>query len=214
MAEQDGKILVTGGTGFVGSHLVDRLVEQGCRVRCLVRATSNLKYLKQPGVEFAYGGLEGDTDWDAAFRDVNTVYHVAGLTFARRAKDYFTVNHKGTEYILGAALKRREQLKRFVHVSSLAAIGPARDGEAVTETTPPRPITPYGRSKLAGEEALRMMRDLVDYTIVRPPAVYGPRDYAIFEFFKAVKRGMSPVIGSHDMKFSIVHVRDLVEGII
>ncbi|HYM00041.1 MAG TPA: NAD-dependent epimerase/dehydratase family protein, partial [Blastocatellia bacterium] len=211
--EKNGVILVTGGTGFVGSHLVDSLTGKGYRVRCLVRKSSNLKYLKQPGVEFAYGGLDADTDWDTAFKDVDTVYHVAGLTFARRASDYFTVNHKGTENILGAALRRRERLRRFVHISSLAAIGPAVDGEAVTETTPPRPITPYGRSKLAGEEALRMVRDLIDYTIVRPPAVYGPRDYAIFEFFKAVKRGTSAVIGPDDMKFSIVHVRDLVNGI-
>jgi nucleoside-diphosphate-sugar epimerase len=210
----DGKVFVTGATGFVGSHLVDRLLERGRTVRCLVRPKSNLKYLKHPRIELAYGGLDDSTDWDRALESVESVYHVAGVTFARRPKDYFAVNHKGTEAILAAAVRRRGQIKRFVHISSLAAVGPGRDGKPVDEETDPAPITPYGRSKLMGEEAVRAVADLLPATIVRPPAVYGPRDYAIFELIKSIARGLSPMIGRSDKLVSLVHARDLADGII
>jgi nucleoside-diphosphate-sugar epimerase len=209
-----GKVLVTGGTGFVGSHLVDHLIERGHTVRCLVRRTSNLRYLKHPGLEFSYGGLDYSTDWDAVMADVDTVYHVAGLTFARRSRDYFAVNHRGTEAILAAAVKHRNQIRKFIHISSLAAVGPGRDGRPVEEDVPPAPITPYGRSKLLAEEAVWAASDLVPVTVVRPPAVYGPRDYALLELFKGIARGISPSIGRYDKQVSLVHVHDLARGII
>jgi nucleoside-diphosphate-sugar epimerase len=209
-----GKVLVTGASGFVGGHLVDRLVDQGRGVRCLVRRSSKLKYVTHPGIEFVYGGLDDSTDWDSALDGVDTIYHVAGLTFARRSQDYFTVNHKGTEAILSEAVKRRDAIRRFVLISSLAAVGPGRGGRPVNEQTEPRPITPYGRSKLMAEEAVKAVGDLLPVTIVRPPAVYGPRDYAIFEMFKSAARGLLPKIGRGDMLVSLVHARDLADGII
>lgn len=209
-----GKTLVTGATGFIGSHLVDALLERGEVVRCLVRRTSNLRYLTNPGIELVYGALDDTTNWSEVLQDVDTVYHVAGLTFAKRRRDYFTVNHKGTEAILAAAIQHRDRISRFVHVSSLAAVGPGRNGRPVSEDSEPAPITPYGRSKLLAEDAVQAVGSILPSTIVRPPAVYGPRDYAIYEFFKQVSRGRSPAIGRSDKSLSLVHVRDLVEGII
>lgn len=213
-SRRETRVLVTGGSGFVGSHLVDTLIERGDSVRCLVRQSSKLRYLDHHDVELAYGALDSSTDWDAALNGVDTIYHVAGTTFARRPQDYFTVNHQGTETILSEALKRRDQIRRFVYISSLAAVGPGREGRPVDEDVTPVPITPYGRSKLAAEEAAHAVSDLLPITIVRPPAVYGPRDYGIYEFFKAVKGGMFPMIGRRDKRVSLVHVRDLVEGIV
>jgi nucleoside-diphosphate-sugar epimerase len=212
--DEQGKVLVTGATGFVGSHLVDRLIERGRVVRCLVRPTSNLRYLKHPQIEFVHGGLDQTTDWKRALSDVDTIYHVAGLTFARRRQDYFTVNHQGTEAILAAALGHREQIKKFVHISSLAAVGPSPGGRPVDERTLPAPITAYGRSKLMSEEAVAAVSTLIPTTIVRPPAVYGPRDYALYELFKSIARGVSPTIGRSDKLISLVHARDLADGII
>jgi nucleoside-diphosphate-sugar epimerase len=179
-----------------------------------VRETSNLRYLKHPQIELVYGGLDAATDWEQALADVETIYHVAGLTFARRREDYFRVNHRGTEQVLAEAIKRRAQLKKFVLISSLAAAGPGRNGIPIDEDVTPDPITAYGRSKLMGEEAVRTTGGLVDWTIVRPPAVYGPRDYALYELFKSIARGVAPTIGRNDKMVSLVHARDLADGII
>lgn len=211
--KDSGKVLVTGGTGFVGSHLVDQLIERGYTVRCLARHSSNLQYLNHPEVEIVHGDL-AITDWDSALEDVDTIYHVAGLTHARRKRDYFAVNHRGTEAILAAALKWRKQIRRFIYISSLAATGPGANGQPVDEDTQPAPINDYGRSKLMGEEAARAVADLLTVTIVRPPAVYGPRDRALLEFFRSVSRGIAPTIGNYEKHVSLVHARDLAEGII
>ena len=209
-----GTILVTGGTGFVGSHLIEKLLERNRNVRCLVRHSSNLRYVPQDRVELIFGGLDEETDWDAALDGVDTIYHVAGLTFARRKQDYFYANHKTTETIIAAALPKRRSIRKFVLISSLAAVGPCPDSQPFTEEVNPAPISTYGKSKLLAEESARAVSDLLPITIVRPPAIYGPRDYAILEIFKLAARGILPLIGRQDKLLSLVHVRDLAEGIV
>ena len=123
------------------------------------------------------------------------------------------VNHNGTEAILAEAIKRRDQIERFVYISSLAAVGPDPHGQPVDEDTcPRRSLLTDAASSLPRKQCVQSRS--VPVTIVRPPAVYGPRDYGIFEFFKAVKGGMFPMIGRRDKRVSLVHARDLADGII
>ncbi|RME62464.1 MAG: NAD-dependent epimerase/dehydratase family protein, partial [Nitrospirae bacterium] len=144
--------------------------------------------------------------------DVDIIFHVAGLTKASKDEDFFIVNTEGTKNILKAAIKNCKNLKRFVLISSLSACGPSFDGKPVTEETAPHPVSAYGKSKLMAEEIVLKEKDKVPVTIVRPPAVYGPRDRDFFFFFKLINMGIYPYWGKS--YYSIVYVDDLVEGII
>ena len=167
-------VLVTGATGFVGSHLVDELIDRGKSVRCLVRKSSNLKYVKNPRIEIVYGGLDNSTDWDEALADVGLIYHVAGTTFARRASDYFTVNHRGTEALVAAVLSVATRSNdSCTSVRSRRSVRPGTVSNGRRNTSP-APITPYGEQAM-GEEAVRVV-SIFCRPIVRPPAVYGPRE--------------------------------------
>jgi nucleoside-diphosphate-sugar epimerase len=189
--------LVTGATGFVGSHLVDLLLERGWRVAALVRATSNLRWLEGKPVERVDPATSPLPDCDVLF-------HVAGTIRADTYAEYLAGNRDLAVRVFEAARTRR-----FVHVSSLAAAGP---GEVVDETTPCRPLSLYGRSKLAGEEEIWKRRERIPVTVIRPPVVYGPRDFGLYDLYVTVSKGLRPEIGG-PKRISIVHVRDLVEGI-
>ena len=208
-------ILVTGGTGFIGSHLVDRLVSEGRPVRCLVRRSSAAGSLP-PAIELAHGDLESGAGLVEALRGVDTVIHLAGVTKARTAAEYYRGNAVATVNLLGAAslLGAPDSIGKFVHVSSLAAAGPSAADRPLTEADEPNPISHYGRSKLAGEGAVRNSPLCAKAVIVRPPVVYGPRDRDVYQVFRTVARGWMPRIGTAPRQFSHVYVGDLVDGLI
>jgi len=167
-------ILVTGATGFIGSHLAEALLARGENVRALVRPTSSRRFL--PRLDVICADLLTGAGIDEALVEVRTVFHLAGATKALHARDFYTANVKATE-----TLARRVAGKgiRLVHVSSLAAAGPSCPGAPIDEQAQPHPVTHYGKSKLEGE---RIVRSLVpDAVIVRPPVVYGPRDTDVFQ---------------------------------
>ena len=213
------KAYVTGGTGFIGSHLVEQLVDQGYHVTCLIRKTSNLRWLnhlltaKSPQVELVMGDLHDSDVLAQHVRDADLVFHLAGLTKAPDAATYDRVNAGGTERLIEACLGARTNLDRFVYCSSLAAVGPSCDATPNTEDVTPQPLTDYGSSKLKGEMVVRECADRLPITIIRPPAVYGPRDTDIFLFFQMINRGVMPILGDADKLLSLVHVKDLVAGI-
>jgi len=203
-------ILVTGGTGFIGAHLVERLVAQGRRVRCLVRRTSSTRDLPLAAIELATGDLDSGAGLAEALGGVDTVIHLAGITKARTPADY----HRGNTTATSNLLRDAGDVRRFVHVSSLAAAGPSAIGQPLTEEDEPRPVSHYGRSKLAGEQAVRQSPVSSTAVIVRPPVVYGPRDKDVFQVIRALARGWMLQIGGVKRYFSLVYVEDLVEGLI
>jgi len=201
------RTLVTGGTGFVGSHLLDSLLRRGHTVRALVRSPAKAAALGLEGVEWVRGDLDDRAALREATRDVEVVYHVAGLVAARTEAEFLEVNAEGTRRLVEAAAGA----PHFVLVSSLAAAGPTVPGQPLAGGETPRPVPQYGRSKLAAEEVLR--GSPIPWTIVRPPAVYGPRDREMFRVFRSVLLGVAPVFGAGDQELSLVYGPDLAEAV-
>jgi nucleoside-diphosphate-sugar epimerase len=206
---------VTGGTGFVGSHLVEALLERGyAEVRCLVR--SDPRWLEKLDVRRIRGSLDDELVLERALRGVDFVYHVAGLTRATGLEPLVRSNVLGTLKLMRAVERANPGVRKVLVTSSLAAVGTA-ETRVADETTPMRPISLYGESKAQMERALEKENwfERIPTVIVRPPAVYGPRESDILTFFKSVSRGFCPVVGSGTRpEISLVHVSDLVSGMI
>lgn len=207
-------ILVTGGTGFIGSHVVDLLLARKFSVRCLVRKSSNVQWLESLPAVLVYGDFNNPESLKDAVKDADIIIHVAGVVAAKNREGFYRGNLTATVNLLNAVLKYNAGIKRFLHVSSLTAVGPGKNGKPVDEKTPAHPITTYGESKLAAEKAVISYTDKIPVTIVRPPAVYGPRDTATLSFFQSVSKGLVPLVGFSPKKVSLVHAHDLARGIV
>jgi len=208
------KTLVTGATGFIGSHLVERLVAEGREVRCFVRPSSDIRWLQTLPVEITVGDFFNPESLRQALRDVQFVHHVAGVTKAQRKREYWLGNSEVTRRLLRATLEFASSIDRFVHISTQAAVGPSFNGTPINELTPPHPIDVYGKSKKAAEDACHEFSDKLPITIIRPGAVYGPRDHDTFAFFRWIHRGILPIVGSEQKRVALIYARDLVEGIL
>lgn len=202
-------VLVTGGTGFIGTHLIERLLELRAEVFALVRDPSRASFAKEASVHLLKGDL---FDIPALPSNLDGVYHLAGLTKSLKAENYYTVNQRGTASLFDA-LARRLQFPKVVILSSLAACGPSDGSTGRRESDPPAPVTAYGESKLRGEEEALARRDRFPVTILRVGAVYGPRDTDFLYFFKFLKRGLMPVIGNEQRLISLCYVKDLVRAL-
>ena len=206
-----GHWFVTGGTGFIGHRLVTRLVLEGHEVTVLVRRRGGLR--TPAPIHRVRGDLESFPELRPHLESCEGVLHIAGLVKARRRADYHRVNARGTNAVV-AALAELKRPIRLVYLSSLAAVGPAPPGGSVDESTPPRPVSEYGRSKLAGEAFVTAAPDNVRWTILRPPAVYGPGDRALLPYFKLARRGWRVFFGDPDRRFSLIYVDDLVTSVL
>ena len=201
-------ILVTGGTGFIGTHLLEMLAAQGESVRALIRRTQVPRSLPA-GVETVYGDLASGDGLAEALGGADVVIHLAGVTKALRPEDYYRGNVHATDQLVRAMAGRG---LRLVHVSSLAAVGPTKPGAPLTEDAEPHPFTHYGKSNLL---AVRVVRELApDAVIVRPPVVYGPRDTDVFPLLKSISMGLVLEMTGGERWFSAIYVKDLVEGLL
>lgn len=203
-------ILITGATGFVGSHLVEALAARGERARALVRATSDTSLLERHGIELVVGSLGDEASLRRAVAGVDTVLHLAAATRALDEHTFNRVNAEGTRK-LAAAAHAEGGGAHLVYLSSMAAVGPAR-GRPVRPDDEPRPLTAYGRSKLAGERAL--LETAVDAAVLRAPAVYGPGDRDLLTFFRLARLGILPTVGPADRLLQLVHVTDLATAML
>jgi len=184
------KIAVTGASGFIGQHVVADLAARGDQVVAIRRRFEPRAVAEQ---------LAGAA----------AVVHLAGLISAARERDFVAANVDATRIIAQAA---RDARVRMVHISSLAAAGPAPASAPRSEADPPQPLTPYGRSKLAGERVLAETTGL-RWIALRPGVVYGPRDRALFALFRMAARGVLPVVGRSGAAYTFIHVADLVRTI-
>lgn len=184
------KIAVTGASGFIGQHVVADLVARGDQVIAIGRPFEPHVLAEQ-------------------FAGTAVVVHLAGLISAPRERDFIAANVDATRIVAQAA---RDARVRMVHISSLAAAGPAPASAPRSETDPPQPLTPYGRSKLAGERVLAETSGL-RWIALRPGVVYGPRDRALFALFRMAARGALPVVGRSGAAYTFIHVADLVRTI-
>lgn len=206
------KALITGANGFVGSHLADRLAELGYDLSFLLRTTSNLDNIEHLQYRSLFGDLLTPASLEEAVADVDYIFHPAGLVKARSAEEFHRINAGGTENLLTALVRNNSNIKRFVFISSQAAAGPCRDRVPKTESDPATPVSDYGRSKLAAEKVVQRFSDKVPATIIRPPAIFGPRDTDVLQFFQAVRAGFLLKFGRRESFVSLAHVSDVVEG--
>lgn len=206
--------LVTGGTGFIGSHLVDLLLSKGYKVRCITRKTSSLKWIDGKGVEIIDCGLTDTAALKKAIVGVDYIYHVAGVVKSKKPEGYFKGNVDTTRILLEAALDFKDKIKNIMVVSSLTAVGPSKNSNPINENSPCNPITTYGKSKLAQEKVCLEYMNKLPITICRVPAVYGERDTETFVFFKTMNSRLMTLIGFDKKLVSLIHVADLVAGFI
>jgi len=207
-------VFVTGGTGFIGSHTVERLLAYGYHVRCLIRPSqTKTRWLQHLPVDFVKGDLSDTESLAKCLKDVDSIIHIAGVTKARHRHDFFTTNVKATQNLLDASTHMR-QINKFCFISSLTAVGPSKTGVPLSEEVHCHPLTSYGKSKLEAEHVCKRYMDRIPIVIIRPPAVFGPRDADILEMFKWVSHGIKPIIGSPEKTLSLVFAPDLAEGIV
>ena len=204
------KALVTGATGFVGSHLVDHLLARGDEVTAMVRSPAKAARVLPPAVRLVEGDLDALPALGAAVTGQDVVYHVAGMIAGRSEAEFIHANRDGTAHVVDA-IRDAGATARLVQVSSMAAGGPSERGRWLGGDEPAKPVTSYGRSKLAGEAVVRTSG--LRWSIVRPPLVYGPRDLEVLKVFQLARAPMVPVFGDGLQELSVIHVADLARAL-
>jgi nucleoside-diphosphate-sugar epimerase len=205
-------IFLTGASGFIGKNLIPYLLSRECRLMCLLRDPKRLPEKLRSRVTVVIGDVTGTgAEVVQALAEAEAVVHLAGRLWGRSYDDFDRVNRRGTEALIRAVGQSGTSLRRFVHLSSIATVGPARIGQPLTEASPAAPISWYGRTKLAGERTLAGAA--FPWTVLRPATVYGSHDPATLTFFRLVARHIHPLIRWGHPEHSLIHVEDVCRAI-
>ena len=204
-------LLITGGNGFIGRALTDKLLHQGYQLRIVTRRAPK-NQPANPAVRLVQADYQDTASLVKAMEGCVGVFHLAAAIFGFNYRDFEKANILATQHVVEAA-NQTPSVKTFVHISSLAASGFAPDkNHPRTEGQTPAPVSDYGRTKLGGEQAVKTLRQDIKWTIIRPPIVYGKNDSGVSKIALWVKRGLM-VNTSGNGLFSFVHVSDLVEAL-
>jgi len=208
------KILVTGSTGFIGSHLVEALIRGKKDVFCLIRPESKTQWIEGKKVTLVYGDYSDPLSLNRAVKGMDIVFHVGACIQASDWDTYFCSNTTCTTNLLQACVEANPGLNRFVFVSSISAGGPSEQNALKKETDPDTPVSMYGRSKLLAEESIQKYKNRIPVVIIRPPNVLGTRQKELTFLLQLMKRRILPLIGSRKNYTSIIFVQDLVRAMI
>jgi len=208
------KLLITGATGFLGYHLIEEAHKSGYDIYAGIRFGSKADHLSPFNIKYlplTYDNIDVLTK-ELERIQVNYIIHAAGSTKAKNEKVYNLINATYSQNLAQAANKANIDLKKFIFISSLAAVGPENNinGGAIEETLKPMPVTAYGKSKLLAENFLTEIKEL-PLIIFRPTAIYGQREKDIFIMLKSIASGIEAYIGNKEQKLSFVYAKDMAE---
>jgi nucleoside-diphosphate-sugar epimerase len=208
------KALVTGSSGFIGSHLTKTLVKRGYQVFCLIRKNSDLKWTKDLDVTFITGDYLNINSLEKCVRGMDYVFHLAAVLNAKNWSAYYNANVRSTQNLINACTEVNPGIKKFVFVSSISASGPVFNKILRDESCACRPSSFYGKSKLYAERVINEFKTKIPVTIARPPIVIGKKQKELFILMKLLKNRIFPVLGKKDKQISICFVEDLVQALI
>ncbi len=208
------KALITGATGFIGSHLLESLVEKNWDITCLVRPQSRTEAIQKMPVLIHRGPLDNPDVLERAVEGQDYIFHLAARIRSAPSAVYEMANYGLTKDLAEACVRKNPGIKRFVYISSISVSGPTPPGEYFDEARPPNPASAYGRTKWKGEQVLRKIQDDLPWTIIRPPNVYGARQQETEILIKLIRWRVIPILKEEGESTSLIYIKDLIRGIL
>ncbi len=206
-------VLLTGITGFVGSHIAESLIKKGYQLIATVRNSSNIQFVKNLNIDLWKIDWSNQSDILNKLEKVDYIIHCAGAIKALNYQEYYNSNVVPTEVLVQSVLKLKSPIKRFILISSQASTGPSANSTPINENANPQPVTDYGKTKLEAEKILLSYQNDFPITILRPCSIYGPRDNEFFSLFNLIKYHLTVLIGDGTNQVNMIHVRDFVDAV-
>lgn len=204
---------MTGASGFLGSHTAELLHDKGHEIQALVRATSQTEHLKKRKIPLVLGALPHCENFAKSLEGQDVIIHIAAVVKALSQKDFLYHNHLSTQNLVKTILSLKKKPQKFIHISTIAVHDPSQSKDFCQPPEQCQPLSHYGESKMQAERSLEPLKDEMTVTILRPPVLYGERDWELFPLIQSVQKGLTPIWGKGDKQFSMCYVKDVAEAI-